>query len=289
MKTDHMNNKHRVVVGVGVLVLIFGMLALWYMVLQKQKVLPEHIQVPAHSNTVASTSTELPSTTETTSKDLHIIETGKYYNIDAVYPGVTPLKESVDASSDTKAIALMKAFQENAIQGFKENGNFSKLTPEDIKMQGLGEDGNKYELSIDYKVYKGKRTISYVYTMYQYTLGAHPNTYYRTFTFDTKTGESLEISDIFLPKSLYEERLSKQVRKDLTSLLSKMGGAPADQENIKSGTIPDTGSFQNFAIDGENLTMIFPPYQVAAYVYGAVIDPISLRVFKDILNPIYLP
>jgi|CXWL01.1.fsa_nt_gi hypothetical protein len=272
-----MNNKHSAVIGVGVLVLVFGVLVIWYMALHPAPV------AYAPSNTTATTTNAT-----TTPNSLKITDNGKYYEIEAKYPSNTPLKESVSKEADAKAVMLMKVFEENTIGGFKENGNFENLTAEDIKTQGLTAE-RKYAMGIDYEIYKGERTVSYVYTIYQDTLGAHPNTYYRTFTFDMVTGNMLALDDLFLPTASYLDRMSEQTRKDLPKLLEKMGGANPDLDSIKSGTLPDSDSFQNFTIDGTNLNMIFPPYQVAAYVYGTIVDPIPLSSLADILKPIYLP
>jgi Protein of unknown function (DUF3298) len=181
---------------------------------------------------------------------------------------------------------VMKAFAENTIGGFKESGNFANLTHDDVQMQGL--DQRKYALNIEYQVYRGSHTVSYVYQIYEDTLGAHGNTYYRTFTFDTNTGAAIELGDLFTGTAPYLERLSTQARADLPGIIRAASGSDADMAEIKAGTQPEEDSFQNFAIDGSTLRLIFPPYQVGPYSIGTVIDPIPLATFKDILQAVYM-
>lgn len=270
------NNSKKIVVITGsILAVVFIGVGLWWW-LGRTSAPVALIQDPNHPT----------ATTTPTTEKAHIVENGKYYDIQAYYPSATPLP----GTKASDAVVTMKGFIQNTIDGFKENGNFAKLTPEDIKIQGLGPD-RKYSLEIEYDMYKGARTISYVYTLSSDTLGAHPNTYYRTFTFDTITGESLALDDLFTTGAPYLERVSKQVRADLPHLISSIdqGGTPAepDTETINAGTQPQEDSFQNFAIEGGMLRIIFPPYQVGPYSIGTVVDPIPLSTFKSILKAEY--
>ena len=143
------------------LIIVLG-LAIWYM-----------MSVPAP--------VQAPTTTTTTSEPAKIATDEPYFTVEATYPTQTPLLTSAGAQADQEAIASMKAFVEEEIATFKDNGDFANLTHDDIQMLGL--DQRKYELGIEYTMYTGVRTVSYVYLIYQDTGGAHPNTNYRTFTF----------------------------------------------------------------------------------------------------------
>ncbi|MEA2701700.1 MAG: hypothetical protein QOE22_409 [Candidatus Parcubacteria bacterium] len=274
-----MNNKHRAVWAVGALILVFLALLIWYMW--------------THPAPRALAPGDVATTTPPTlvGEPLHIIDNGKHYEIDAAYPSATPLHGSAGAEADTAAVGIMRGFAQKTIDAFKEENQLTTMTDEEFAELTFGRDA-MYAMDIDYKLYEGSKTVSYVYAIYQDTMGAHPNTYYRTFTFDKASGEALELADLFAPGAQYLERLSVRTRADLPKIMAKMGEitpAEVDTDYINSGTLPIADSFGNFAVDDANLVMIFPPYQVGPYVYGTIEVPIPLSSLSDILNPKYRP
>lgn len=210
---------------------------------------------------------------------IHITENETYYDIEARYPGETPLKASAGATADAKVIEILKSFEENEIARFKDNEDFAHLTEEEAQAGGY-EEGRKKILQIDYKEYASANTISYVFTMYQDTFGAHGNTFFRTFTFDKSTGEGLVLADLFTPGSAYLDVLTKLSREKLENQL----GSFADSEMIDSGTTAYDDNFQNFYLDGDALVLLFPPYQVAAYAAGPQTVRIPLGELGDLLK-----
>jgi hypothetical protein len=212
-------------------------------------------------------------------------EHGDYYDIEATYPAETALKGTIAGpESDTAAVALMSSFVEDTVDEFKTQGNFENLTPEDIQIMGLS-DTRKESIMIDYEEKLGNDTVSYVYTLYADTLGAHPNTFYRTFTFDLATGKELAIGDLFVPKSEYLKRLSAIAEFEL----SKSLGDLMDIEYIRQGVTPEALNFQSFALEDDNLVLIFPPYQVAPYAAGTQTVTIPLSQLTEVLKPEYQP
>jgi len=272
-----MNNKHTAVISAGVLVLVFLMLTIWYLATHR---------APAVFTPSIATSTLPTGSTGATAGPQTITDTGQYYQINLQYPGSTPLASAVSTSADAAAVAKMKTFLENEALNFKGNGNFNNLTPEDIQMQGL-DQGRVYTLDATYRTYAGSHTLSYVYTFESDTLGAHPNTYYKTYTFDTTTGENLAIGDIFQPNSNYLELLSAKARTDLPARINKVQDGAADTNTINFGTMPRTDDFQSWYVDGSNLVILFAPYQVGPYSVGTILDPIGLTTFTNILKPAY--
>lgn len=248
-----MDTKSTTIIG-GVVFLIIAIgLVLWYM--------GEH---PAPFNNQHG-GTGMATSTTAAVGDQKLDEHAKYYDITASYPGSVAL----GAGSSAQAVEIMKQFEVNAISAFKEQGNFDKLTPQDIKMFGF-DQGRKEALEIKYNTNKGPHSVSYVFTLYEDTFGAHPNTYYRTFTFDTKTGKGVDLSDIFSSTD-YLTTLSNMSRAQLPSVIAKKGGmkvSEVDTDYIQRGTTPDTDNFTNWYIEKGNLVLIFPPYQVGPYVIG---------------------
>ncbi len=217
-----------------------------------------------------------------------IAENAPYYTVDATYPTQTTLSTSAGAQADQAAVATMKAFVDGEIAQFKKDGNFPQLSAEDIQMLGLGE--RKYALGIEYKTYESASTLSYVYQLYTDTGGAHPNTSYRTFTFDKKTGALLALKDVFAANAPYLQTLSTKSRLVLPGKIAAMESVTVkevDTDYINSGTKPEIVAFQNFYFEGSNFVLLFPPYQVGPYVLGMITLPIPTSELKD-LKPEYV-
>lgn len=249
-----MDTKSTSIVGLVILVVIILGGAFWYM--------SEH---PApitfkRGGTGVATSTEA-------GPPQKIEEHAQYYDIEAQ----TPSKTALAASADATAVTLMRQFVLSHIEGFKERGNFSNLTTQDLETLPY-RDGRKQQLDISYEIKQGPRTISYVFVMYEDTFGAHGNAYYRTFTFDKASGEGMHLDEIFTGETNFYETLSRESRKALPGVLGKIAGTDGsnvDTDYIARGTTPYADNFQNWYVEGGSLVLVFPPYQVAAYAYGA--------------------
>lgn len=211
-------------------------------------------------------------------------EHGEYFDIEASYPGETLLKGTAGAEADADAVAIMGDFVEDTVDEFKTQGNFENLTPEDIQIMGLSST-RKESISIEYEEKAGPGTVSYVYTIFVDTLGAHPNVFYRTFTFDLASGKELAIGDLFVSGSDYLTRLSAISEFELSKAL----GDFMDIEYIRQGVTAEALNFQSFALEEDNLILIFPPYQVAPYAAGTQEVSIPLSTLAEILEPAYLP
>ncbi|MDB5189849.1 MAG: hypothetical protein JWN49_175 [Parcubacteria group bacterium] len=266
-----LKHKHLAVISAGALIAIFLGLAVWYMV--------SH---PAPVAIAPGVATTTPA--EVTPTDKTIIDLQKYYEIRAKYPLSVPTQDGGAYAQRT-----MEKWVTDQIATFKSDSKLDSLTPEDIKMQGL-DQGQMYALTIAYKLHTSSSTISYDYEIYANTLGAHPNTYYHTFTFDKQTGALLELSDLFKAGTPYLDLLSTRTRADLPAIIDKQSnGGGADTSDITYGTAPKIESFQNFYIENGNLVIVFAPYQVGPYALGTVLDPIPLSSLKASLNSKYLP
>ena len=206
------------------------------------------------------------------------VEHAQYYDIAANYATSTSLAEP----ANTNAVALMENFVGGTIAQFKTDGNFANLTPEDIKMMGF-DQGRKETLQIVYLIASSPHTVSYIFTIYEDTLGAHGNTFFHTFTFDTSTGISLALADVFLPGADYLDALSSLARAKLPAII----GPGADTDFITNGTVPDEKNFANFFFDGQDFVILFPPYQVGPYTAGPQTLRIPLSELSTILKPNY--
>lgn len=263
------NARRAEVLGAAAIIILILIFTFWYMATHEA---PEPF---LSQEPVASSIPEAlpPQVTE---------EHGQYFDIEAVSPGETALKATAGVDADAAAVALMDDFVDDTIREFKRQGNFDSLTPEDIQIMGLS-DTRKESIAIDFEETQGEDTASYVYTIFVDTLGAHPNAFYRTFTFDLATGSELSITDLFVPRSDYLKRLSAIAEFELAKSLKDF----ADIDYIRQGVTPEALNFQSFAIEGESLVLIFPPYQVAPYAAGTQKVSIPLSQLSEILKPEY--
>ena len=195
-------------------------------------------------------------------------QTGSY-DILAEYATSTPLV-LVGAAADAAAVATMHRFVTDSVAEFKSGGVIDR----------------QQTLQILYLTATGQRTVSYIYTVYADTGGAHGNTYFRTFAFDTATGEELTLADFFLPGAEYLARLSTISRARLPAII---GEDFVNQEMLDAGTTPDGANFERFFIGGSTMGILFPPYQIAPYAAGPQTLPIPLAELADILKPEYRP
>ena len=263
-----LKHKHGAVIWAVLLGVVFLGLLIWYMASSPAPVVPTIEETPEPAFMEPD-----PSVIE---------ESGTYYEISAEYPSDTPLPEAYNAA----AIATLRSFIDERIAEFKGIADFENLTPEDAAAMGLFE-GRMYALGLEYELYTSPTTVSYVYTVYEDTLGAHPNTYFRTFTFDTTTGAALSLPDLFTPTSSYLSWLSERSRRDIPLIVQQRSGYLPDSEYLASGTEPKVESFQSFYLDGDTFVIAYPPYQVGPYALGSILVPIPRTDLESLLRPEY--
>jgi hypothetical protein len=135
-------------------------------------------------------------------------------------------------------------------------------------------------LSISYEEYRFSDTVtSLVFTISDYTGGAHPNSYYKTFTFDLEQERVITLGDLFVEGSNPLAVISPIVQQDLITRIGEM----TDPTWIEQGTGENPENYQNFAITPDALIFFFPPYQVAAYAAGPQQASIPLAQLNAIL------
>lgn len=204
-----------------------------------------------------------------------LAEHGTYYDIVMNYPTTTPLRENANAS----AVAAMQGWVRNTVTSFKQPAgtdlDLATVSADEAQKMGLSAE-HKYSLQSSYLIGSSAHTISYIFTIYVDTGGAHGNIFFKTFVFDKDTGNLLSLSDLFQDNSNYLNTLSTMARTRLAASL----GTSGDAGMIKDGTAPSEQNFQNFFFDGTDFVVVFPPYQVAAYAAG----PQTLRIASSDLQ-----
>lgn len=160
-----------------------------------------------------------------------------------------------------------------------ERSMFFTFVTEDL---GLYNSFGPWVQYIDYELYQfNEDIISIVFTISEYTGGAHPNSYFQTLTFDVRDGSTLALFDLFQEEFNPMPLLSSIVQERLTAQMADM----ADVSWIADGTGEDPTNYMNFAIAADELIFFFPPYQVAAYAAGPQEVRIPLADLQVILAP----
>ncbi len=187
----------------------------------------------------------------------------------------------VNETASVAAGAIIEKALKDLVEQFKKDSNLATLTPEDIAVQGLG-GGRKYTFDAEYKTTTSPTLVSYLYTIYQDTLGAHPNAYFRTFVFDAQGTQVRAVTGLPHTNPNLLEELSLLVSNDVTRQMRERTGQDDISGSIfAEGLAPNEENFQNFLVDGETLLIEIPPYQVAAYAVGSF----EVRIpMKDILQ-----
>jgi hypothetical protein len=248
---DKVVARSEVIIGALIVLVLILAGVIWYMA--------KHRAIQAIPDDTSTNNPLINGTTAQTPGKLD--EHAQYYDITASYP----------TGAGASAVEAMKQFELSAIADFKQQGKFSNLSATDIKMMGY-DQGRKESLDITYQMKSGANTISYVFTTVTDTFGAHPNTDFKTFTFDKKTGGMLSLSDLFAPGANYLASLSTIARKMLPATIAAREGIKAsavDTTMLNAGTSAKAENFKDWYVDGTNLVIVFPPYAVAAYAAGA--------------------
>jgi hypothetical protein len=204
----------------------------------------------------------------------------EFFDIRAQYPDKTDLPRGL---SDDATLA-METWLRTTVDGFIAEGNFDELTEEDKEIIGFAS-GRKYALDITYKKFESPRTVSYVYTVYTDTLGAHPNGYFYIFMFDTRTGARLTLGDIL--EGDWLAYVSAESKAQITAHLREMMGGEGEASLFEEGLLPREGNFLNAYIDTDAIVILFDPYQVAAYAAGPQEVRIPLSKVRGMLRADY--
>jgi len=124
---------------------------------------------------------------------------------------------------------------------------------------------------------------SLVYTIYEFTGGAHGNTYFHTFTFDLANGTLITLDDLFAEGSDPFAVIAPIVE----TLLTEQLGDAADPQWIVEGTGDNPDNYQNFSLSEDGITFYFPPYQVAFYAAGTQTVTIPFSELSAVLAPAF--
>ncbi|HET6906070.1 MAG TPA: RsiV family protein [Rhodanobacteraceae bacterium] len=215
------------------------------------------------------------------------------YRIDVSYPALT--------GDEAPLSAMLHRIAKAARQGFLQALPDPRIFPEFANRQ--------LQLRIDFRLAARSNAFTSIREAgFQDTGGAHPAPIDAAIVYDIHAQRTVPLDDLFARPGAARKALADFARAGLTEKM--MAQAPRAGEGspdairewkanamrmIADGTAPTQQNFANFIVRaGANpddpspgLTLIFPPYQVAAYVYGTQTVDVPARVFAAYLEPRY--
>jgi hypothetical protein len=213
-----------------------------------------------------------------TQSEKKISDINDFYSITASYP-----KESLDTKKVMENFVMYKVKEKQEEwklggKAYKEEQKTVKDFPDRPKMQ--------YQYMISYKKYTSSvyKTVSYVFTTYEFTGGANGNTTISTFTFnkdgkveiDSVLSLATSDNDIKLSRLLADTAMiNTQAGFDKTMLYDGLGlsylksdGKTLDKAKCHCDGFFFGSNFQNFIITDEGIRFIFSKYQIAPGSFG---------------------
>ncbi|MGH6737435.1 MAG: lysozyme inhibitor LprI family protein [Bradyrhizobium sp.] len=143
----------------------------------------------------------------------------------------------------------------------------------------MDEQDRQYLLETGYTVQRNDgKMFAVLFTIYEDTGGAHPNSDYETFNFLLPDG-----AQVFLAEIVEGSRGIKRVA-DLAAANLMRGRSADDFGNVPTGTAPIAVNFKNFVWLPDRLDLFFPPYQVASYAEGPQQTTIPLSRLRDVIR-----
>jgi hypothetical protein len=144
---------------------------------------------------------------------------------------------------------------------------------------------NNWTLTASYEIYEHSTDVaSLVYTVGNYTGGAHPNYLYVTYTFDFIDQSLIALEDLFMRGGDPWLTIAPLVETDLREQL----GDAADASWIADGAGGNPDNYRAFALTEDALVFFFAPYQVAAYAAGGLEVRLPLDALEGVIRPQFL-
>ncbi|MGH8114527.1 MAG: RsiV family protein [Rhodanobacteraceae bacterium] len=185
---------------------------------------------------------------------------------------------------------------------------FLKALPDPADMPEFAN--RQFELLLDFRIAADTPAFTSVReTGMQDTGGAHPIPVQASFVFDRKAGKLIALDDLFADADTARKTLANFAHDTLLKKFSNDAPKPGEGASpnairewksnmvqmLNDGTKPTSVNYSVFVVragdkagaSSPGLTLIFPPYQVAPYVYGAQTVEVPANVFAKFLKPGY--
>lgn len=150
------------------------------------------------------------------------------------------------------------------------NGNVNRDAQKGFRLR-------KVQVGVSHDVtFNADNLLSVTIREWAYTGGAHPMSYLRAYTFDTRTGDRLALADLFRPDADYRARLN-----------AIMDAQIAERKIPIFTFTPFAGvkDNQEFYLTADGLVVYFQLYDYTPYVFGFLEFPIPYGQVADLLKP----
>jgi len=205
------------------------------------------------------------------------VKAGKdyYFEYEINFPKLSSNPEKEDAK--VKAFnSEMQKFVESYLKEFEASALNEKKEIVDVilKEENIKPSDNHmyYSLNIAYLTNEtADGILSVKFVIDDFSLGAHPNTYFKTFNFDLKKGEFLQLGDVLALDS--EANVKK-----LNDLVIKHFDDP-----LKCFDITPTATIEGiqFSLTEEHIVFSYQPYLLGAYACGSCTILVPLSELKS--------
>src|SRR5690348_6554025 len=245
----------------------------------------------AAGSSAASASTAAAASTPANPLEEHVATAR--YKIDISYPALKPDEAPLAAMLHRIANAAKQEF----LRALPDPRTFPEFADRQL------------QLRMDFKLAaQTSEFISVREAGFQDTGGAHPAPIDAAIVYDIHAHRTITLDDLFSNPDAARKALADYARADLTKKIMAQAPKPGEgspeavkewkvnaKQMIDEGTQPTSQNFANFIVRATDnpcdpspgLMLIFPPYQVAAYVYGTQTVFAPTVVFAPLLKPQY--
>ncbi|MEN9852674.1 MAG: hypothetical protein RI996_617 [Candidatus Parcubacteria bacterium] len=163
-----------------------------------------------------------------------------------------------------------------------DSGASDIKTPAQAAEIGISKRGCPgFTYDADYAKYASGEYISYLYSAYDFTCGAHGSSFDVGLTYDKKTGKRIQYLDDVYKADIYQY-LSTYARAKLPAILKAEGIEVTDiQDMFDEGTTANRENFQTFYFSGNTLYLVFGQYSIGPYVIGSHTLPVQLSLLES--------
>jgi hypothetical protein len=134
---------------------------------------------------------------------------------------------------------------------------------------------SNYSFQASYKVkYNDNAFISIVIDGYEYTGGAHGNSWQQSLTADLETGRVFQLGDLFQSGSGYQKIIDERIAQEINRRAGWRG----------SVQFPGVRANTAFYLTEEALVIYYQPYEIAAYVFGLPSFVLDRYELNDLLT-----
>lgn len=123
----------------------------------------------------------------------------------------------------------------------------------------------KYSFDISSEIFISEDTVSVVLSLWKFTGGAYGNYLTKTFCFRNNENKIIDIQEA---SGMQLSEISEICRGELSKQLKNKDPDYTIDQWFIEGTAPDIENYKKFYVNNNVITVIFDPYNVAAYVYG---------------------